>query len=93
MPSSGRIVREYLAVDGCVGALPVAVVAVTVAVSDTADLPPQWQGVITTLSIRRSIPPAWPVRRNPNPHVSVTITGGPRQRRFGEDQSRFHPHA
>jgi len=35
MPSSGRAVREYVAVYGCLRALTAAVVAVTVAVRDT----------------------------------------------------------
>jgi hypothetical protein len=35
MPSSDRDVREYAAVYGCVRALTIAVVAVTVAVRDT----------------------------------------------------------
>lgn len=35
MPSSGHIVREYVAIYGCLRALTAAVVAVTVAVGDT----------------------------------------------------------
>jgi hypothetical protein len=39
MPSSGHDVREYMAVCGCVRALTVAVVAVTVAIRDTEPAP------------------------------------------------------